>query len=359
MKTEKSLEYLGYNAALDKFRIENNLESFSIGRVIAEYKERYIVMTVKGNCEAEITGNLRFAAKGREDFPAVGDWVALIEYDSSLSIIHKIFPRYSILKRQAVGQSGEVQIIAANIDFAFIIQAVDRDFNINRIERYLTLCYSSEVKPILVLSKTDLADDFRIDKLLVSLKSRIENVPVVTISNKTLKGYEAVKALIKKKKTYCMLGSSGVGKSTLLNNLAGKNLMNTNSISKSTNKGRHITSHRELFILENGGILIDNPGMREVGLADRNDGLEITFDRITQLAQRCRFKNCKHIHETGCAVIKAINQGEIDKTSYENYLKLEREKAHFESTIEERRRKDKEFGKMLKNYKKDLRKKKY
>ena len=150
------LEDLGYNSKLEKFRIDNNLNDFEIGRVIAEHKERYIVRTTEGEFEAEITGNMRFTAKSREDFPAVGDWVALTTYDSDFAIIHKILPRFSIIKRQAVGQFGEIQIIAANIDYAFIVQAVDRDFNINRLERYLTICNSSKVSPIIVLSKIDL-----------------------------------------------------------------------------------------------------------------------------------------------------------------------------------------------------------
>ena len=155
-----------------------------------------------------------------------------------------------------------------------------------------------------------------------------------------------------------MLGSSGVGKSTLLNNLSGKTIMRTDTISQSTNKGKHITSHRELIILENGGILVDNPGMREVGVADSTSGLEITFDRIIRLSQHCKFKDCTHTNEIGCSVIEAVEKGEIDQASYENYLKLEREKAHFESSVIERRKKDKEFGKMVKNYKKYINRKK-
>jgi ribosome biogenesis GTPase / thiamine phosphate phosphatase len=353
------LEDFGYYDKLEEFRTGNNLGSFDIGRVIAEHKERYIVKTTKGEFEAEITGNLRFTAKSRIDFPAVGDWVTLIIYESDLAIIHRILPRFSIIKRQAVGQSGEIQIIAANIDYAFLVQAVDRDFNINRLERYLTICYSSKVEPVIILSKTDLTDELRIHEILQIINTRIKNVPIFAISNKTLKGYEVVNSFIEKGKTYCMLGSSGVGKSTFLNNLSGKTRMRTGAISQSTNKGRHVTSHRELFVLENGGILIDNPGMREVGIADTANGLEITFDKISQLSQYCRFKDCTHTNEIGCVIIKAVEKGEIDQYSYGNYLKMEREKAHFESTVAERRLKDKEFGKIVKNYKKDRKKNKY
>ena len=353
------LEDLGYNDKLRKLRVVNNLSDFEIGRVIAEHKERYIVKTENGEYEAEITGNLRYSAKSRIDFPAVGDWVTLTTYDTEFSVIHKILPRLSMITRQAVGQFGEIQIIATNIDYAFLIQAVDRDFNINRLERYLTICYSSRVNPIIVLTKTDLINEQKITEIKDSIKQRIKDIAVFAISNETHDGYEALKKYIEKGKTYCMLGSSGVGKTTLLNNLSGKTLMRTDTISQSTNKGRHITSHRELIVLESGGILVDNPGMREVGITDTSRGLETTFDRIIRLSLNCKFNDCTHINEVGCAVIEAVENGEIDKKSYENYLKMEREKAHFESTIEEKRKKDKEFGKVIKNYKKHLRKNKF
>ena len=353
------LEDFGYYPELEEFRIENKLDDYEIGRVIAEHKERYIVKTTKGEFEAEITGNMRFTAKSRLDFPAVGDWVALTIYESDFVLIHQVLPRFSIIKRQAVGQSGEIQVIATNIDYAFLVQAIDRDFNINRLERYLTICNSARVEPVIILSKTDLTDEFRINEIITSINQRINHVPVIAISNETMNGYEALQGFIEKGKTYCMLGSSGVGKSTLTNNLSGKTKMRTDSISQSTNKGRHVTSHRELFVLENGGILIDNPGMREVGIADSASGLEITFDKIFQLSQYCRFKDCTHTTEIGCSVIEAVEKGEIDQSSYANYLKMEKEKTHFESTVAERREKDKEFGKFLKNYKKDMKKNKY
>ena len=350
------LEELGYNKKLEKFRKDNDLNSFETGRVIAEHRERYIIKTDKGEFEAEITGNLRFTAKGREDFPAVGDWVALVTYDSDFAIIHKIFPRLSIIKRQAVGHFGEIQVIATNIDYAFIVQSVDRDFNINRLERYLTICNSSKVSPIIILSKIDLINEQQITEVLEKIKGRIKNVPIIAISNESKGGYETLKTTIEKEKTYCLLGSSGVGKSTLLNNLSGKSLMRTDTISQSTNRGKHVTSHRELIILENGGILIDNPGMREVGITDSVTGLEVTFDMIISLSQNCRFKDCTHTTETGCSVLEAVEKGELDRASYENYLRMEREKTHFESTVEERRKRDKLFGKMVKNYKKDMNK---
>ena len=352
-----TLEDLGYNDIIEKSRIEQDIDNFEIGRVISEHRERYVVKTIRGEFQAEITGIMRFTAKTREGFPAVGDWVAMTTYDYDTALIHHILPRFSNIKRQAVGQFGEIQIIATNIDYAFLVQAADRDFNINRLERYLTIYNSSNVKPIIVLTKIDLIDELRINEILESIKARIKDVPVIPISNETKNGYEALNTIIERGKTYCMLGSSGVGKSSLLNNLSGKSLMKTDIISQSTNKGKHVTSHRELIILENGGILIDNPGMREVGIADTTRGLETTFDRIIRLSQNCKFKDCPHTIEVGCKVIEAVEKKEIDKASYENYLKMEREKKHFESTLAEKRKRDKDFGKMIKNYKNDLKKK--
>ncbi|TPE45612.1 ribosome small subunit-dependent GTPase A [Pontibacter mangrovi] len=351
-----TLEELGYNDTFEQLRKENHLEDFEIGRVIAEHKERYIVKSEKGEFEAEITGNLIFSAKSREDFPAVGDWVALVNYGSDLAIIHSVLPRLSTLSRQAVGKFAERQIIATNIDFALLVQAVDRDFNINRLERYLTICYSSKVGPIIVLTKTDLIEPQKLKEIIENIKLRIKDIPIFAISNETKDGYASIKGLIKKGKTYCLLGSSGVGKSTLMNNLSGKNMMKTDTISKSTNKGRHVTSHRELTVIENGGILIDNPGMREIGVVDSADGLETAFDRISSFSQKCKFTDCTHTSELGCAVIEAVERGEIDRKSYDNFLKIEKEKDHFDLTVAEKRKKEKSFGKMVKNFKNDIQK---
>ena len=348
-----NLTDLGYNETIEKLRIQHNLTDFAVGRVIAEHRDRYVVATGTGELDAEITGNLRFSAKSRADFPAVGDWVALITFDADSAIIHQILPRFSVLKRQAAGQRGDVQIIAANIDFAFIVQAIDRDFNLNRLERYLIICHASKVNPVIVLTKTDLADEELIASVSGKIQKRIENVPLFAISNESREGIETFQQFIEKGKTYCMLGSSGVGKSTLLNNLSGKTVMKTGAISQHSDRGRHVTSHRQLTVLENGGILIDNPGMREVGIADTSGGLETTFSGIVNLAEDCRFKDCTHTGEFGCAVISAVENGKIEQHAYENFLKMEREKAHFESTVAERRKKGKKLAKVVKNYKND------
>ncbi len=354
-----TLEDLGYNEALEHYRKEQHLDLFSVARVISEHKERYIVKTSDGEYDAEIIGNLRFSATKRSDFPAVGDWVAISEYDENKVLIHSVFPRKTIIERQAAGKQGEKQIIAANVDVALIIQSVDRDFNINRLERYLTICNTANVKPIIILNKIDLIDETALSDLMLKVQERVKQVPLLAISNQSQKGIDELITQIEKGKTYCLLGSSGVGKSTLLNHLSGKHLMKTKAISSSTNKGRHITSHRELTVLENGGIVIDNPGMREVGIADSDSGLEKTFEQIIELSKACRFNDCTHTTETGCAVLAALSTGEVDEKSYENYLKMEKEKDHYESTVAEKRKKDKDFGKMIKHFKNSRKSNKY
>ncbi|WP_372644512.1 ribosome small subunit-dependent GTPase A [Ancylomarina sp.] len=353
------LEDLGYNEYLENYRKDQGFDSFGVGRVILEHKERYVVKTVENEYDAEIIGNLRFTANKRSDFPAVGDWVAFSEFDENRVLIHAVFPRKTIIERQAVGKQGEKQIIATNIDFAFIMQSVDYDFNINRLERYLTICNISNVEPIIILNKIDLINESELSNLIFRVRERVKKIPVIAISNESQKGIETLKKSIIKGKTYCLLGSSGVGKSSLLNNLSGTQRMKTNTISESTSKGRHITSHRELLVLENGGILIDNPGMREVGIADSTGGLEKTFDAIIQLSKDCKFKDCTHTTEIDCAVLTAVRQGEIDENSYANYLKMEKEKEHFESTVAKKRKKDKDFGKMIKHYKNTKKSDKY
>ncbi|HOJ18271.1 MAG TPA: ribosome small subunit-dependent GTPase A [Ignavibacteriaceae bacterium] len=346
------LEDLGFNNLPEKSKYENSDGEFVPGRVAIEHKERYVVLTAEGEFEAEVTGNLRFSAKSREDFPAVGDWVMLKTFDSGFAVIHKIYSRYSVIKREAAGEHGTQQIIAANIDCALILQAADRDFNINRLERYLTICYEAKVTPVIVISKTDLRDQQEMTLLLDEIRARINDVPVFPISNLTQSGYSQLKEILSAGKTYCVLGSSGVGKSTLINNLAGREILRTSEISESTKKGRHTTNRRELHIQQNGSILVDTPGMREVGIADAAGGLEITFGEIFRTGKECRFSDCRHIHEKGCAVLKAVEEGVIDRKSYDNYLKMEKEREFFEMTAAERHEKERAFGKMLKDYKK-------
>lgn len=353
-----TLQDLGFTIELEKQQKEFNLESFEIGRVISEHKDRYTVKTATNEFDAELIGNLRFTAESKSDLPCVGDWVAFSEYDENKALIHAVYPRSSILERKAVGKLGKTQIIATNINVGLIVQSVNRDFNINRIERYLTICNSANIKPIVVLSKIDLIEESELDEILTKINERIKDVLIVAISNQSQVGLDKIKSNLSKGKTYCLLGSSGVGKSTLINNLVGEQLMNTREISESIDRGKHVTTHRELIVSENG-ILIDNPGMREVGISNDTKGLEITFDDIVNLSTECKFNDCTHTNEKGCAILNAIENGKIDAESYINFQKMERERDFFDSNVAERKKKDKSFGKMIKNVKKQRKLDKY
>lgn len=346
------LEDLGYSKNLEAFRKQHNLDLLDVGRVILEHKDRYVVKTNTTEFDAELIGNLRFTAESRYDLPAVGDWVAISEYDENKALIHSVYPRHSIIERQAVGKSGQTQIIATNIDYGLIVQSVNRDFNINRLERYLTICNTSNVEPIIILSKIDLIEEHALNELLNEIKERIKGISIITIGNQSNIGLDKIKTILVRGRTYCLLGSSGVGKSTLLNKLSGKELMNTSEISERIDRGKHVTTHRELIVLENGWIFIDNPGMREIGITNTSVGLEITFDEIAELSQSCKFNNCTHTTEVGCAIQDAVENGEIDSDSYANFRKMEKERAFFESSVEEKKKKDKNFGKMIKNIQK-------
>ncbi|MFV1883407.1 MAG: ribosome small subunit-dependent GTPase A [Balneola sp.] len=343
-----NLKELGFNQNIERLLENEILEGFTLGRVISEHKERYVVQTESGSFNAEITGNLRFTAESRADFPTVGDWVKVSVFDE-LAIILEVLPRFSLLERQAVGKFGETQPIASNVDVAFVMQAVGHDFNLNRLERYLIVCNTASIQPVIILSKIDLISSEELSELLSNLDKRLPSIPVIPISNQSLAGYDVLKSHLEPGKTYCILGSSGVGKSSLVNNVLQSQKMAVSTISESTNKGRHTTSHRELFILPEGGVIIDTPGMRELGIATEGDGIDQTFSQITELAEQCRFGDCSHTEELGCAVLKALETGVLDQEVFHNYHKLKREQEHFSSTVYERRAKDKKMGKLYKS----------
>ena len=354
-----NIKELGFFGKVTDMISLSDLEGFELGRVIIEHKDRYVVQTGQGTFSAQITGNLRYSAESQADFPAVGDWVKLTMMDEDTAIIVSVLPRTSRLERKAVGKPTDVQLIATNIDVAFIVQSVGHDFNLKRIERYLTVCYASNIEPVIILTKTDLAEKEELQELLESVQKRIKDVWIFSISNLTLNGFDLFKQVLEPFKTYCFLGSSGVGKSTIVNHLKGEDILKTNIISSSTNKGKHTTTHRELIVLPNKSIVIDTPGMREIGMVDNAEGIEQTYDEIEELAQHCKFNDCSHINETGCAVLEAIRQGTLSEDVYNNYLKLKREQAHFSSTIAEKRRKEKKQAKLYRSILTEHRKNKY
>ncbi len=352
------LEDLGYSKFFkdnQKSTIDNNLIP---ALIIAEHKELYILRNETSEFSAKITGKMMFTASSREDYPAVGDWVLIIILDNKQAIIREILPRKTVLMRKSAGKS-DTQIIASNIDTAFIIQSPDRDYNLNRFERYFSLAESGNIKTVIVLNKTDLISESDLEIKLAEIKARFRNTKIYATSTITGKGVASFKKNIKQGVTYCFLGSSGVGKSSIINMLVGENLIETGEISSYTKRGKHVTTHRELFILENGGLLIDNPGMREIGLLDSGAGIKNVFSEIHDLSKKCKFSDCTHINEPNCAVLAAINLGVLDKNKYDNYIKLLKENEYNTMTKLEKRKKDRDFGQFIKTAKNQIKKYKF
>lgn len=322
-------------------------------RVVAQHRGKYRVRSDADEFWAEVTGKMMFSAAARTDYPIVGDLVVISELETGHAVIREILSRRTILCRKAAGKE-DVQPIAANIDAAFMVQAVDRDFNLNRLERYLTIVSAGKIEPIIVLNKIDLVSNAELDEKVAQIKDRFQNIEIITTSAADRSGIEKLHNAIKKGKIYCFVGSSGVGKSSIINELLGKEMLKTKMISVSTKKGRHATTHRELFVLENGGMVIDNPGIREVGLVQAGEAVENVFGDIAELARHCQFTDCTHGHEPGCAVLSAVRSGELSGAKYANYLKLKKEADFYGLSSLERKRKEHSFGRMVKSYKKQM-----
>jgi ribosome biogenesis GTPase len=260
-------------------------------------------------------------------------------------------PRLTVIKRK---YGDRTQIIATNIDTAFVIESVDRDYNLNRFERYFAIAENGGVKPAIILNKIDLLSKEESAEKLSELKSRFPDVDVIFTSTVSNEGLDDLKKYIAKGKTYCFLGSSGVGKSTLINRLLGNDAIKTDDISSYSGRGKHVTTGRQMYILPNDGIVIDNPGMREVGMADAGQGIDSFFDEIASLSKRCQYADCTHTHEPGCAVLEAVKSGKLDKDKYGNYINLKKEAEFYEMDDIEKREKNRQFGKFKKNALKEL-----
>jgi ribosome biogenesis GTPase len=316
-----------------------------IARITAVDRGWYVVRNEDGEVPARATGRFLNATGSTMDMPCVGDWVC-VHYDSEDSAsIHAVLPRKSFLHRKSAGRNIELQMIAANIDVAFIVQSCHYDFNVARLERYLVMAHEGHVEPLLVLTKTDLVSDDTLEQLISAIRRGGINTRIIALSNVTGAGLEQIRELMSPGKTYCLLGSSGVGKSTLINQLTGQDTLKTGTVSDS-GEGRHTTVRRQLIVLEQGAMFIDTPGMREIGTFGAGEGLDEYFDDIQELSLSCRFTNCSHTNEPGCAVLQAMEDGKLQPEHYGNYVKLKQESALNEAFHAERRKKNKTVGRV-------------
>jgi ribosome biogenesis GTPase len=322
-------------------------------------RDRYLVRNERDDVRAEPTGKLLFSVDSSQDLPCVGDW-ALVEYynDATLAIIHDLLPRKTFLRRKAAGKKTDYQMLAANIDVAFIMQSCDHDFNIRRMERYLVMANDGHIEPTILLSKSDLISTGDLERRILEISKARIDARVIAFSNTTGAGLETLREVLEKGRTYCLLGSSGVGKTTLLNQLLGREEFETSPVREKDGRGRHTTARRQLTVLDNGALLIDTPGMRELGMVDTGNSVDESFSDIHELSATCRFRDCTHTTETGCAVLASVKNGELDEERYRSYPKLMRESEFYRLTYVERRKRDRRFGRMINVAMKQLRKRK-
>ncbi|MEO5367618.1 MAG: ribosome small subunit-dependent GTPase A [Magnetococcus sp. WYHC-3] len=325
-----------------------------IARVTAVDRDAFLIRSQGAERYAELAGKLRFETQSAMDLPCVGDWVC-VQWPASEgpALIHAVVPRKTLLRRKRPGTSVEFQIIASNIDVAFIVQACDYDFNLCRLDRYLTMAAEGHIAAQIVLSKTDLISPVELEQQVTQITDAGISAPIRLLSNTNGVGVDEVRALLSPGKTYCLLGSSGVGKTTLINRLIGNDAFATQTVSDS-GQGVHTTTRRHLLVLDGGAMLVDTPGMRELGLIETSEGLKDTFAEVDELARGCRFSDCTHSAEPGCAILLAVANKTLSMKRYGNYIKLRKESEHHALSYFQKRKKDKEFGRFIKSAKKSM-----
>lgn len=322
-----SLESFGWNDFFASHFAPYAEAGYSAGRVFVQHKTQYVLYTGHGELRAETTGKMQYEARGKDDLPVVGDWVVIrIREQEGKATIYDLLPRKSKFSRKAAGPKTEEQIVAANIDTVFLVTGLDGNFNLRRIERYLVVAWESGANPVLVLNKADLCEE--IEPIRQEVEAVAFGVPIIIMSAVKNLGLDDLLPHIKKGTTGALLGSSGVGKSTIINHLLGKEIQKVQEVRQTDDRGRHTTARRELIMLPSGGLLMDTPGMRELQLWGGNEGIKDAFEDIAELAQQCRFRDCQHGPEPGCAVQQALEDGTLDPDRFESYLKLQKEVAY-------------------------------
>jgi ribosome biogenesis GTPase len=344
-----NLQRLGYNIWFQEHANKTQLELHEVARVVSVHKKSFLISNGGAAILAELTGKLSYTADSAADIPTTGDWVYVDFYENdSHAVIHDIFPRKTVIQRKTSGKSIDFQLVAANIDTAFIVQSVDYNFNLSRLERYLVMVNDSNIRPIILLSKSDLISQLELKQIIDSVDKIAPQSTIISFSNESSNNIDVIKELLLSGNTYCLLGSSGVGKTTLLNSILGSVVYETKTVSNKDNKGRHTTTSRELIQLDNGAMIIDTPGMRELSNMSVDAGIDETFTNIISLSLNCKFNNCTHVNENGCAILAAIDSGDLSEKRYKNYIKVKNESSFNEMSYFEKRQKDKNFGKMIK-----------
>jgi len=321
-----NLDELGWDNFFEEHFSSFHKKGLMPGRIVSEEKTFFLLYSESGEYKAKLSGRLRFNAKSRSDLPVVGDWVA-VSGDSGKMVIRGILPRKSKFSRKVASNLElvtEEQVISTNIDTVFIVSGMDADFNINRIMRYLTIVAESGACPVIILNKKDLCA--HPEYLRDEVRKKVPDVPLHTISALKKEGLEPLNQYLVRGKTVTLIGSSGVGKSTLVNRIIGKERQAVGEV-REDGKGRHITAKRELIFIPGGGLFIDNPGMRSVSLWGEKESADETFEDIAELSRQCKFKDCTHRTEPGCAIKKALDEGTLDEERFKNFLKLKRELA--------------------------------
>lgn len=328
----------------------------TLARVVAVDRDSLLLMNQTETFRAKLAGSYLYRNRQPQELPCVGDWVGVEKRPADkVGLVHLRLERRTALRRKSAGESADHQMIAANVDCVIIVQSCHQDFNVKRLERYLVMVRDGGAEPCVLLTKTDLVEPDVLASQLAEIRAAGVAAPVLTLSNVTRAGIDDLKRMLLPAKTYCLVGSSGVGKSTLINQLLGRDMLPTQDLSE-TGEGMHTTVRRELIILEGGALIIDNPGMREFGIVGAEGGIGDSFSDIIGLASGCRYRNCSHTSEPGCAAREAVSSGDISQEHYDNYIKLREESAFSQLSYGEKRKRDRAFGRYMKSAKKDIEK---